>query len=282
MKSALSNVSKAEVLTDPFPHVVIHDVLDEDLYNQLAEEYPPHSIVTGEEVIPNNSRLLYDAPETIPDERISPLWREFSARQVTQEFYQEVIDLFGDVIREWFPVIEKTEGKRLEELKTYMLRGDSTGEVELNCNISWNSPVTQVSSVRGGHVDNPLELFAGLLYFPVEGDTAGGNLMIQRPKKPNFPFIGKAEVENRFLEEVRTVPYQRNTLVFFINSQLTLHAVTPRSITNVERRFFNIVGRLKYPLFDLPRGGLLYRGQRKIARLLSSDDRDYSGNKRVD
>ena len=42
---------------------------------------------------------------------------------------------------------------------------------------------------------------------------------------------------------VSTVPYDPNTLVFFVNGKNSYHAVTPRTVTEYPRRFVNIVSQ---------------------------------------
>jgi hypothetical protein len=100
--------------------------------------------------------------------------------------------------------------------------------------------------VRRVHTDAPDELFAMLFYFRREDDTsAGGALEIFRWKK-NTPrlFVG-SEVDEWDVERVTTIPYEPNTLVAFINSDNSLHAVSKRSPSTVSRRLVNIMGRVR-------------------------------------
>jgi hypothetical protein len=95
------------------------------------------------------------------------------------------------------------------------------------------------------HTDAPDELFAMLLYFRHDDDRVrGGDLEICQWKK-NAPhlFIDR-DVDESDTERRAIVPYTANTLVIFINSTLSLHAVTPRHRTPLSRRLVNIVGRV--------------------------------------
>ena len=44
------------------------------------------------------------------------------------------------------------------------------------------------------------------------------------------------------IECVKRIPYRRNTLLTWLNSGESIHAVSPRSITNAPRRYVAISG----------------------------------------
>ncbi|MEO6366004.1 MAG: hypothetical protein ABIO38_08170, partial [Luteimonas sp.] len=75
------------------------------------------------------------------------------------------------------------------------------------------------------------------------------------------------------VELAATVPYSSNTLVLFLNSLQAVHGVTPRQVTPRTRYFFNLVGEIPVPLFDLdvrqrPRQGMR-RAWARIGRIFS-------------
>jgi hypothetical protein len=107
------------------------------------------------------------------------------------------------------------------------------------------------SAVRRVHVDSPNKLFTGLYYLRNPDDTsAGGDLEMYRFKKKPRGFR-VAEIDDRYVEVIKAVKYQRNTLVMFINTVCALHGVTERAVTPFPRYLFNLVGEVKQPLFDL-------------------------------
>jgi hypothetical protein len=83
-------------------------------------------------------------------------------------------------------------------------------------------------------------------------------------------FVG-SEVDESDAEPVRTVAYQPNTAVIFINSTTALHAVTARDPSPVSRRLVNIMGRVPH---SIPEGlfekkqktGWWTRGRRMLQR----------------
>ena len=98
------------------------------------------------------------------------------------------------------------------------------------------------------------------VYFRRDDDQSnGGDLEICEWKKgvPHL-FIDRdldaADTVSRGL-----VAYKSNTLVIFIDSGISLHAVTPRDPTSLSRRLVNIVGRVQRSvpegLFERPQSG---------------------------
>ena len=67
-----------------------------------------------------------------------------------------------------------------------------------DCQIGINSPVSQASTVKGPHVDNRVELYAGLFYMRTdEDDSRGGSLEIFRPKDPNMKIVHKTTLGHK-------------------------------------------------------------------------------------
>jgi len=252
MESILNKVSKADIVSHPFPHIVIHNALSDDLYRKLEAEYPSTDLLTLGQEKKNNARYQISAHEGIAHPQINELWQEFTTYHVSQAFYQEVIALFGSHIRKLYPWLEKKLGKSLEEFSVGVRWRDRNADVVLDCQPGINTPVTLPSRVRGPHVDNPVELYAGLLYLKDKDDNAGGDLEIFQVKDPNFLFHGKAEIEDRYVEKIKTIQYAENTFVLFINSLHSIHGVSIRLKTNYPRRLVNIIGELHH----LPTGGL--------------------------
>ncbi|MEC4892812.1 MAG: 2OG-Fe(II) oxygenase [Oscillatoria sp. PMC 1051.18] len=252
MRSLLAKVTKDDVFTEPFPHIIIKDPLDEDLCKQLFEEFPTLDQVTEGKKYASNERFSYSAAKVLKDTRISPLWREFVATHVSQSFLTEFIELFKDEIRQVYPDFEKEFGK-LETLTAGTRKKDSfeTVDVLLDGQICVNTPVGEKpSSVRGPHVDSTNKLFAGLYYLRDPKDTStGGDLEIYKFKTKDYQFEGQF-ISDEYVETIKTVKYERNVLVLFVNSIDSLHGVTVRETTDCPRYFFNLLGEVKKNLFS--------------------------------
>jgi hypothetical protein len=197
---------------------------------------------------------------------VSALWRETVAAHVAPAFWSQMAGVFGEDIRRRYPGLERTLGP-LDTLRVGVRNQDSfeTADVLLDAQISVNTPVTEAPSrVRGGHVDNPQKLVAGLYYLRRPDDrTPGGDLEIYRFRQRDGVFQG-AEIAPRYVEPVRTIPYQANVLVCFVNARDALHGVTERAPTAVPRLFLNLLAEVQHPLFALHRE----RGVRAMVRRL--------------
>jgi hypothetical protein len=60
------------------------------------------------------------------------------------------------------------------------------------------------------------------------------------------------EVNPERVDVTNTATYEANTLVFFLNTERSIHAVTPRSATPIPRKHINFTA----DLFTLPDEGL--------------------------
>jgi hypothetical protein len=252
MLSLLASSSRQSVVSDPFPFFNTPTAIAPELCHQLIAEFPPLATVTQGQPIQSNERFSYPAKLALFNQSLSSLWHDFIAYHVSQDFLDQLTDLFQDQIRACYPNFEADFGK-LANLKAGVRGLDdfSTADVLLDAQICVNTPVVGApSSVRTGHVDATNKLFFGLFYLRPECDRSqGGDLEIYKLKNRERVYRG-GFVDDRFLKVVRTVPYQANHCVIGVNSIRSLHGVTVRSVTQEPRLFFNIVGEVKRPLFD--------------------------------
>jgi hypothetical protein len=179
---------------------------------------------------------------------------------VSYEFWQEVVKLFdtelgsGSIVNGW--ALNQT-GQPLMTMPTVIrTQPPAKQAISLDVNVGVNTPVVgPASSVRGPHVDNPIEVFAAMLYMaPKDTRDEGGDFVVYKKNQP-VRFVGKAEVHPKFcptLSEHARVPYKRNTMVAFINSVHAIHGVTPR-LSRDFRRLVNFIVELPFAQFELPR-----------------------------
>lgn len=256
----MAKVKKSDVITEPFPHIVVKDALEEDIYLKLVSEFPSIATVIskgienkGLDLSSSNKRFHYLASETFNDNRVTSLWKSFIAMHTSNVFLHEVLDIFKEQLSRIYPNFEKEYGA-LEMLSSGLRNVDTfeRANVLLDAIISVNTPVvTKPTSVRNVHIDLPDKLFAGLFYMRDPQDTStGGDLEIYKFKNGIPCGFRNCESANRYVEYVKTIKYDRNVLVLFINSIYSLHGVTVRSVTNYPRYFVNLVGEVKKPLFD--------------------------------
>ena len=114
-----------------------------------------------------------------------------------------------------------------------------------------SSPVTIKGSTQlGPHLDNPHELLAGLIYLRQDDDySVGGDLNIYRLRdtKKKIFISEKRRIAKKDLILYKTIPYKKNTAVFFIPLITAIHGISARDITNFDRRLINLSLELKEP-----------------------------------
>ncbi|MBW4538648.1 MAG: hypothetical protein KME43_05810 [Myxacorys chilensis ATA2-1-KO14] len=253
MQSLFDTVEKSEVFVEPFPHVVIRDALDERLCNQLIDEFPNINTITQNTQFASNERFSYPAQDVFANPEISELWKSFIQLHTSDRFLHQFATLFEDQIRQYYPEFEQEIGE-IAALKGGVRKMDdfSKADVLMDAQICINAPVTaKPEPIKQAHVDRRQVLFAGLYYLRHPDDhSTGGNLEIYRFKSGNpYGFEGQF-IDDRYVERVKTVNYERNVLVLFLNSIHSLHGVTLRSVTDSPRCFVNLIGEVKQPLFD--------------------------------
>lgn len=244
----------------PYPHIVIENCLPDELYDELEATRPSDQELVHARPLGSNMRLDRHARHLLADASIPDIWRQFIKYHVSYAFWQEVVKLFdaelgpGSAVSGW--VLNLT-GRPLATMPTVVrTHPASRNSISLDVNVGVNTPVVgAASSVRGPHVDNPIEVFAAMLYMPPkDAPDEGGDFVIYE-KSRTVRFEGKAEVsanDVRSLVEHARVKYKRNTMVAFINSVHAIHGVTPR-LSRDFRRLVNFIVELPFTQFELPR-----------------------------
>ncbi len=250
----LDKIKKTDIKGDPFPHIVLYDAIDSNLCDTLIAELPTIDVVTGGRSERNNERFNYSAAKSLSESHLSQHWRQFLLDHLSPAFYQKLFSLFSDHIRQYYPLFEEKIA-RIDKIKigTRGVNSYVDCDVLLDAQIAVNTPVTkEETSVRTVHVDMPEELFAGLLYLRLPGDNSeGGNLELYKFSKGKRVFFNKIYGHPKYIERFASVPYKKNALVLFLNTPDSLHGVTIRRKTDVPRWFFNIIGEVRKPLFNI-------------------------------
>jgi hypothetical protein len=250
MRSILSGLTPADIDLHPFPHVVIDDAVEPELYRRLAASMPPAEVLLRGREAENNMPYRYSAEHIFAD--APEAWQEFTRVHTSQAFFADVVALFGDTIRRLHPTLEAREGKRLEELRTNVRFVEPFADAALDCQLTYGSPVTQATRSHRVHVDRQVALYAGLLYFRRgDDDSVGGNLELYRFRGAARAYDDGRFVDDALVEKVKTVPYAANRLVFFIHSPDALHGVSVRSVTPHPRLHVNFLAEFREKFWEL-------------------------------
>ena len=256
--SVLQRATSADVVSDPFPYLVIENALPQELYDELARTLPTREQM-GIAEARSNTRWNYPARHAVANEALTPLWRDFIAYHSGEGFFREIVALFHGQIARLYPS-RFADRSTLDAMRVGMREVEdfATHQALLEAMVAGNTPVATPSSVRTTHVDLGDKLFSGLFYMRLpEDDSTGGDLTISRFKAPfrgrpsRYDLFKGAYVDDKHVEHVKTVKYGANKLVLFINSLDSLHGVTVRAPTHHPRLFVNLVGEIDPPLYHI-------------------------------
>ena len=264
--SCLDFLSAQQVTNHPYPHIASDNVLDNALYQKLASSFPAieqmkhyrgfEGIRWGEEEFLarhkslSNLRMDISALDVQKSE-LDSVWKQFVTRHLTHSHFNQFVSLFETSIQQLYPkLLEKLKSPNLKIGQVHVNTFDDH-DVLLNANISMNSPVLEKPSrVRGPHLDVSTQLFAGLLYFRDENDDSeGGQFTLY--KKVTAPRFSNNEIFDDCVKPVIYVPYNTNNIALFLNTENSIHGVTPRSVTANTRKFFIFGAYVKNSLFDI-------------------------------
>ena len=230
----LSVLQKQPILIkEPYPYFIIENALPENTYNQLEREWPAAQLLA---TTPFDNGICYrlKADQMLKQGVVSDLWREFAEYHTSADFYKEVKNIFGDIM----PNVEDIENSLGP--RGWDKGGDKIGS---DCQTVMHEPVD--FSSRTPHIDNPREIYAGLLYMPyADCESTGGEFQIHETLS-NVTEVNKnggRAVGDKAGKIVKSVPYRRNTLVMFCNnSTQTVHSVSARKDAVKHRRSVNII-----------------------------------------
>mgnify|MGYP001204580641 CR=1 FL=1 len=246
MYSVLQNRKNIKFRFEKFPYLIIDDALPNDLYKKLSNTFPKYEKIIGNNEYKENFAYRYNAFNSLRDSEINSEWREFIKFHTSYEFLEEFYDVFGDSIKK----IYKVEKERLFTKDNIGVRFEKNNYLNLDCQFVINTPTSGETKVIEPHLDNPVELYAALLYMKdVDDNSEGGNLTTHTFKgKPSF--YGKSRVREDKINLIEEIEYKRNRLVMFLNSPYSIHGVTRRAKTNFYRKYINIIGDYNFELFN--------------------------------
>lgn len=252
--SVLQNLKPEMIKLEPFPHVLIRDTLPEKIYQKLEESYPSTREICDIQLdetyqIQSNKRYQIRAELALSnDSPLSHLWKEFVKYHTSDAFVNEFVKMFKEIIINKHPQLEKYDFSKITHgIRPYknfnLLR---TKDLMLDCQVGVNSPVDQISSVRGPHLDSRNELFACLFYLRDKNDHShGGKLeLYQAKQEEDIKEQNVQKIDPNVVTKIDEISYQRNTSVLFINCLEAIHGVSQRETTSYPRRLVNIIGEM--------------------------------------
>jgi hypothetical protein len=231
---------KKHYFKTPYPHVVIENALPQDFYNKLAKDFPVKAMKEKLTLIEGHTYryLANDVlnKKTIP---VSKEWQTFFETHTSQTYYEKVLNIFKNDMPYPESKIKKiVQVRGVDEIK---------GDIVTDTQFVVHNPIS-AGTTRTTHIDNPQELYAGLLYFRQTTDNStGGDFEIFDTKEvvEVHKLKGREVSQDTNKTLVRTVKYKPNTFVMFLNTAKSVHGVTPRQNATVERLSINIIAETR-------------------------------------
>jgi len=226
-----------DYFTDPYPHIIIKDCLPLKTYELLYENYPVQTIKDNFPIV-EGSTYRGLANDFIRSKRVEAkdCWLDFFEYHTSQDFYNSVLRIFNlPVQNNWI---------KDEKVKVRHAEGDAG--IVTDTQFVIHEPITE-GTTRTPHIDNPVEIYAGLLYMRQRGDKAkGGDFVIYdtHPISHVVTGTGRQITNSVKLKESKTIRYKENTFVMFLNSNKSVHGVTPRQEPGHDRLSINIIAEV--------------------------------------
>lgn len=231
---------------DPYPHVIIEDALPEDYYNKLYNTWPVSEIKKALPIIGGHT-FRYMSNDVL-NKKLVPVsteWQNFFKDHTSQDYYLKVLNIFEKHIKH----IDYLKNEKVE------IRGAGKSNVVTETQFVIHNPVKETT--RTDHLDNPIEIYAGLLYMRKPEDNAeGGDFVIYKsdPVTEVSRNNGREILKKTQREVVKTIKYKPNCFVMFLNTNTAVHGVTPRINSETERLSINIIAEVtdrKYAMFPI-------------------------------
>lgn len=249
MQSLLAGVTAADIRTDPFPHIVLSDVLDEETHRALNAGFPGFAqIGWADPRRPpgSNRRYQLSASLIMNHPELPQVWKDFVRRHSSPEWLAEVAALFRG---HWPDGLLRALGGSLTGHGTGLILRDGfdRARILMDARAEINTPVTgPASSSRGAHLDTPNRLFTCLYYLRrPEDDAEGGDLELFRWKDGRIATLEHYELPADAVERVAVIPYRSNQMVIFPQSAHALHGVGIRHPTPHTRQYVFISAEIE-------------------------------------
>ena len=255
MQTLLDGSSPHQILTDPFPHLVVENALPEQLCQQLIREFPPLEVFTKGQPFGENQKRYYHGAHALAENHLSPAWKTMLTDFLHPSTWTQCYRLFQTAFFNEFPDFEAQLGK-LEQLKTGVrLREDfTTCDVLLDSMLLIHTPVTGHPCVeRGPHLKLFDTMYLGYFFLrPEEDEAEGGDLELFSIKPgAKIRLNQRQTVDRDLLKLEKTIPYRANTLVLFLNTSRSIQGLSARTASRFPILNFHFDARFRSPLFTV-------------------------------
>jgi len=236
---------------NPYPYLCIDNALPENIYNELENTFP-EKLVCSVQPGDNGITYRYKCNPALIDRIIPQIWVDFFQYHSSEAFFKKCISVFKEGIYKHYG--KKTYDKLIDNsVAIRKMKGAKEARLVTDCQFVVHEPVSSNSTSRPAHMDNPSEIYAGLLYLRKHNDNStGGNFTIHETTgkitklvEHTSTGIGGRNVTEDVHQPIFEVPYKANQFCMFLNAPESVHSVTPRLGAVERRRSINMIGCYK-------------------------------------
>lgn len=197
-------IANADIITDPFSHIVIDNIFTEDLYKQLTQNIIPDNILATLQDYKRVGNGYSDARYILKLKSNMPFLEETN-RLIWQNFAKYISNHFIHLILQKFKIYD-------DDLISDLLY------VKDGMNYS-----------LGPHTDKPSKVLTCLFYLPTDNQYKNYGTSIYIPKDINFICSGGPHYKRNDFHLYKTIEFLPNRLFCFLKSNKSFHGVEPVS-----------------------------------------------------
>lgn len=218
--------ANANIEMDPYPHMVVKNILPEELYQQIQYFWPNSSCFDHQ---CQSNRHLYvtkgcaDYHPLTPEQNL--FWRVFG--EVVIGYIKDYIKtIFIDTLSWKFPNLSASELYDLQqEIRFFDSRQDSLMEHHYGYQI-------------GPHIDQAYLFATALLYCPIDDSHKYQGTTLLLPKDGKYPLPG--QYHHGEVSIAKMIPYTPNTLLIMPEHLKQLHGSAKQDDPNYIRKMYGI------------------------------------------
>lgn len=221
-----SQIQKAHLISNPYPHFYIEKIFPDDFYQELLENLPSlssyRSLSETGKVSKGSFKERFVFPLKDPELQRLPspqetFWHSFSEIFHSNQWISLLLDKFEGPIKERFGFLADS------------IRYSPVAELIKD----------ETNYAIGPHTDLPHRVCTLLFYFPRTANQPHLGTSIYRPRDPTWTCEGNGHyLFDDFIKE-KTLPFLPNSLFGFLKSDRSFHGVEPIEEENVERNLMN-------------------------------------------
>ena len=261
LNSSFWNLNKFK---SPYPFIFIDNFLKPQTYKEIIEKFPTLKTFENNGDIEGNNIGIRIGFSDFSD-KIDLFWKEFGFYFLNNDFFYNFCEFYEDDIKYLYPKIYHGIKKKNFKIGIQGIDNFEKCDVLLDFQIGINTPVKEVTSVRGPHLDNKKTIYTALCYLKDSDDnTNSGHFTIYQLKR--FKLLGLGSSRSVSLSDVKDykeIKYKSNRVASFLNTKKSIHGVTQREITSKVRKFFAFNALFKEDLFKI---SLLSRVKSRIKK----------------